>query len=107
LKQVYLNLILNALDAMTGGGTLGVTTGGQGGWISVTIADTGAGIPSEKLSQIGDPFFTTKPRGSGLGLFLTRRLVQSGGGRLEITSEVGKGTSCVVRWPERKGAVAT
>ena len=107
LKQVYLNLILNALDAMTGGGTLGVTTGGQGGWISVTIADTGAGIPSEKLSQIGDPFFTTKPRGSGLGLFLTRRLVQSGGGRLEITSEMGKGTSCVVRWPERKGAVAT
>src|SRR5262249_8173530 len=104
LKQVYLNLILNALEAMPEGGTLRVASGASAGHVEVTIADTGEGIAKEKLGQIGDPFFTTKARGSGLGLFVTRRLVQSAGGKLEIRSEEGRGTTCVVRWPQRKGS---
>ncbi|HTM57150.1 MAG TPA: ATP-binding protein [Candidatus Udaeobacter sp.] len=106
LKQVYLNLILNALEAMPDGGTLTVAAGEHAGKIEVALTDTGAGIPEETLRRIGSPFFTTKARGSGLGLFLTRRLVQSAGGELEIRSEVGRGTTCVVRWPRRKGGAA-
>ena len=103
LKQVYLNLILNALEAMPEGGTLTLGIAEHGGRIEVTLSDTGTGIPEDALKRLGSPFFTTKARGSGLGLFLTRRLVQSAGGELEIRSEVGRGTTCQVRWPRRKG----
>ena len=104
LKQVYLNLILNALEAMPEGGTLRVAASAdRGGWVEVTLADTGSGIPAADLGRVGDPFFTTKAKGSGLGLFLTRRLVQSAGGQLDIRSEAGRGTTCVIRWPRRKG----
>jgi signal transduction histidine kinase len=104
LKQVYLNLILNALEAMPEGGTLRALASERGGWIEVTLADSGSGIPAADLPRIGDPFFTTKAKGSGLGLFLTKRLVQSAGGQLEIRSEAGSGTTCVIRWPRRKGS---
>jgi signal transduction histidine kinase len=98
-----LNLILNALEAMPDGGTLTLGIAEHGGRIEVTLSDTGSGIPEDALKRLGSPFFTTKARGSGLGLFLTRRLVQSAGGELEIRSEVGRGTTCQVRWPRRKG----
>jgi signal transduction histidine kinase len=103
LKQVYLNLILNALEAMPDGGTLKIDSSERGSAIEISIADTGKGIPEADLARIGDPFFTTKTKGSGLGLFLTRRLVQSAGGQLEIRSEPGSGTTCVIRWPRQKG----
>ncbi|MGH7740943.1 MAG: two-component system sensor histidine kinase NtrB [Candidatus Eiseniibacteriota bacterium] len=103
LKQIYLNLMLNALEAMPEGGTLRVNAAEHGGWMEVTLADTGQGIAAADLARLGDPFFTTKARGSGLGLFLSRRLVQSAGGQLEIRSEPGSGTTCVIRWPRRKG----
>jgi signal transduction histidine kinase len=102
LKQVYLNLILNAMDAMPDGGRLTVALAERRGKIEVVVADTGPGIPAATLAQIGQPFATTKAKGSGLGLFLTRRLVRSAGGELEIRSEVGRGTTCVVRLPRRK-----
>jgi signal transduction histidine kinase len=70
----------------------------------MTIRDTGAGIPAAELPRIGDPFFTTKAKGSGLGFFIARRLVQSAGGQLEIRSEAGRGTTCVIRWPRKKGS---
>jgi signal transduction histidine kinase len=103
LKQVYLNLILNALEAMPDGGTLKIDSSERGSAIEISIADTGKGIPEADVTRIGDPFFTTKAKGSGLGLFLTRRLVQSAGGQLEIRSEPGSGTTCVIRWPRQKG----
>lgn len=103
LKQVYLNLILNAMEAMPEGGTLRIDAASQRGRLEVTIQDTGPGMPPETLAQLGDPFFTTKVQGTGLGLFLTRRLVQSAGGSLEIDSRTGSGTTCVVRLPLRKG----
>jgi signal transduction histidine kinase len=103
LKQVFLNLMLNALEALGEGGRLAVTVGEARGHIDVTFADDGPGIPAETLRQIGSPFMTTKARGSGLGLFLTLRLVQSAGGRLDIQSQVGRGTTCIVRLPRRRG----
>ncbi len=103
LKQVYLNLILNALEAMPDGGRIQVGAVERHGRIEVRVADDGPGIPAETLKKLGHPFVTTKAQGSGLGLFLTRRLVRSAGGALEIRSEVGRGTTCTVRFARRKG----
>ncbi len=103
LKQVYLNLVLNALDAMPDGGTLRVSDADRGD-CEVAIADTGPGMPPEVLKKLGNPFFTTRAQGTGLGIFLARRLVESAGGKLEIASEVGRGTKCVVRLPKRQTA---
>ena len=103
LKQVFLNLMLNALEALGDGGKLEVTVEPGPARVAVRFADDGAGIPAETLKQLGSPFVTTKASGSGLGLFLTRRLVQAAGGTLDIESAVGRGTTCTVHLPRRKG----
>ena len=101
LQQVFLNLFLNARDAMPKGGWLSVTTTVSGEAL-VEVADTGVGIPAEHLSRIYDPFFTTKSegRGTGLGLSVTYGIVQEHGGTLTCDSDLGQGTrfrlSC--RW---------
>lgn len=103
LKQVYLNLILNAVEAMEGGGRLTVGAHLRPGRVEVAFTDDGPGIPPEVLRKLGQPFTTTKARGSGLGLFLARRLVRSAGGDLHIESREGHGTACTVRLPRREG----
>jgi signal transduction histidine kinase len=105
LRQVYLNLLLNALEAMPQGGRLEVAVVESRGKVEVTIADSGTGIPAETLRDLGKPFLTTKAQGSGLGLFLTRRLLASAGGTLEIESRTERGTRCVVRLPRARPAV--
>ncbi len=92
MKQVLVNLIKNAMQAMTKGGTLTIETGEgtEGVWFSVT--DTGGGIPQEKISHIFEPFYTTKKKGSGLGLMIVQRIVRDHGGRIELESRVGHGT---------------
>jgi len=100
LKQVYLNLILNALEAMAEGGALVVSVDARDAY-EVRIQDNGPGIPPEVVEKLGQPFFTTRAQGTGLGLFLARRLIESAGGTLTVTSEVGRGTSCTVRLPKR------
>ena len=102
LKQVFLNLILNALEAMPEGGRLDLSRAERGGRFEFAVRDTGSGVAPEIAGRIGEAFVTTKARGSGLGLFLTRRLVQSSGGDLEISGEPGRGTTCVVRLPRRR-----
>ena len=102
LKQLYLNLILNALEAMPRGGRLAVSVAERAGRIEVGITDDGEGIPPATLKRLGNPFFTTKATGSGLGLFLARRLAESAGGELRIQSEVGRGTACTVRLPRKR-----
>jgi PAS domain S-box-containing protein len=94
LQQVFLNLFLNARDAMPKGGWLSISTAVDGGEAVVEVADTGVGIPSEHLARIYDPFFTTKSegRGTGLGLSVTYGLVQEHGGRLTCESDVAEGT---------------
>ena len=102
LKQVFLNLILNALEAMPEGGRLDLSRSERGGKFEFSVRDTGSGVAPDIAGRLGDAFFTTKARGTGLGLFLTRRLVQSSGGDLEIRGEPGRGTTCVVRIPRRR-----
>jgi len=94
LQQVFLNLFLNARDAMPNGGWLSVTTGLEGPDAIVEVADSGVGIPVEHIGRIYDPFFTTKPegRGTGLGLSVTYGIVQEHGGSLTCDSDAQQGT---------------
>ena len=104
IQQVLVNLIKNAIQAMTKQGTLTVQTGegSEGVWVS--IADTGGGIPQEQINRIFEPFFTTKEKGSGLGLMIVQRIVRAHGGRIELESQVGRGTTFRIWLPlhERK-----
>jgi signal transduction histidine kinase len=101
LKQVILNMIRNAEDAMLQGGELVIQTAQRGQRVELSIADTGCGIPTEHLEHIFDPFFTTKRRGRGvgLGLSVSYGIVTAAGGRIEVESEVGKGSTLRVSLP--------
>ena len=100
LNQVFLNLLVNAGQSIDGNGTITISTGvDDDAWISV--ADTGCGIAPENLNRIFDPFFTTKPvgQGTGLGLSVSHSIVRKHGGRIDVESEVGRGTCFTVRLP--------
>jgi PAS domain S-box-containing protein len=103
LKQVFMNIIVNAAEAMHGGGTLTITTGisGDKEEIWVDFSDTGEGIPQENLSRIFDPFFTTKGvgKGTGLGLSTSYGIIDGHGGRIDVKSQVGKGTTFRIELP--------
>jgi len=93
MQQVLVNLIKNALQAMTKGGTLTLQTGEGADDIWISIADTGGGIPQEQINRIFEPFYTTKEKGTGLGLMIVQRIVRAHGGRIELESKVGRGTT--------------
>jgi signal transduction histidine kinase len=105
LQQVFLNLFLNAKDAMNGGGTLRIATEANG-HVSVAISDTGSGIAPDHLQRIYDPFFTTKSapkegqrRGTGLGLAVTYGIIQEHAGKIHVESQVGEGTTFYLEFP--------
>jgi signal transduction histidine kinase len=104
LNQVFMNLLVNAAHAIKEKGTITIRTGKQDAEVWVEIADTGQGIPPENLQKIFDPFFTTKPigKGTGLGLSLAYGIVQKHHGRMEVKSEVGKGTQFRVWIPVKQ-----
>jgi len=93
IQQVLVNLIKNAMQAMTTDGTLTLSTGEGNNGVWVSVADTGGGIPQEQINRIFDPFYTTKKTGTGLGLMIVQRIVRAHGGRIEVESHVGRGTS--------------
>jgi PAS domain S-box-containing protein len=101
LQQVFLNLFLNAKDAMPTGGWLSVSTGVDGGRVVAEVADTGSGIPTEYLARIYDPFFTTKAigQGTGLGLSITYGIVHEHDGSIDCASAVGQGTRFTLSLP--------
>jgi signal transduction histidine kinase len=99
IKQVLLNLVLNALQAMPGGGTLTVRLGIAGGGVVTEIRDTGAGVPPEIRERLFEPFFTTRDGGTGLGLPIALRIVEGHSGDLRIESEPGAGTTATVWLP--------
>jgi signal transduction histidine kinase len=99
LRQIYLNLLLNAIEAMPEGGTVDVAVHDARGGIEVTFTDSGPGFPREVLREAGQPFVTTKAQGTGLGLFLVRRLLESGGGALSIDNVPTGGARCTARFP--------
>ena len=110
LQQVFLNLFLNARDAMPRGGWLSIATrlSESGDTATVEIGDTGSGIPPDQLSRIYDPFFTTKEigKGTGLGLSITYGIVQEHGGTITCDSIVGQGTRFTLTLPLAAAAQA-
>ncbi len=107
LQQVFLNLFINARDAMPGGGMLEVRTAAYNGSVEIEVTDTGAGIPAEQVHRIFDPFFTTKSsgRGTGLGLSISYGIIKEHAGKVDVRSTPGKGTSFRLEFPVARKAV--
>jgi signal transduction histidine kinase len=107
IRQAFIQIIRNAVQAMQGKGTLSISTQMVHGSVQVVIQDTGPGIPRPYLMKVFDPFFTTKQQGegSGLGLTIVRRIVTKYGGQIRIDSEEGRGTICVLTFPVREARV--
>ena len=99
LKQAFLNLVLNAVQAMSRGGTLTIESGIRDNAIEVRIIDTGTGISDEDRKRLFSPFFTTKKNGTGLGLAITYRIIENHKGRIDVKSEPGRGTTFTVKIP--------
>jgi signal transduction histidine kinase len=99
LKQVLLNLCRNAVEAMPEGGVLTLKAAREAGEVVIEITDTGVGIPASEVSQIFEPFYTTKATGTGLGLSVCRRIVEAHGGRITLDSRPGRGTTFRVHLP--------
>ncbi|HEX6903006.1 MAG TPA: ATP-binding protein [Thermoanaerobaculia bacterium] len=113
LKQVFLNLLLNALQAMSNGGRISVTVhpwaprSGQSprdvSWVEICVEDTGPGIPPDQLRRVFDPFFTTKREGTGLGLAICHGIIEQHEGEIHLESKVGEGTTVAIRLPLLEG----
>jgi signal transduction histidine kinase len=112
LKQAFLNIMLNALEAMPEGGDLAIATrpadaktagvlepSDRDEWLEVVFDDTGTGIPEPELARVFDPFFTTKKDGTGLGLAITYRIVENHRGTIRVVSQPGKGTTFAITLP--------
>lgn len=103
LKQVMINLLRNAIEAVNEQGHIEVSLMPRNDQIAIEIKDNGAGIPQEVLLKLGTPFYTTKPNGTGLGLSVCFNIIESHGGKLEVRSKVGEGTTFTVLLPLRAG----
>jgi PAS domain S-box-containing protein len=102
IEDVLINLFVNARDAMPGGGTIKVKTeiaSNPPGWLRIVVADQGAGVRSEQIPRLFDPFFSTKDKGLGVGLWLTRRIVAEHQGTIDVKSELGNGTQFLIVLP--------
>jgi len=111
LEQALTEIISNALDAMSDGGRLELAAQSQSGaggadGVLVEITDSGPGIAAEILPNLGEPFFTTRPEGTGLGLAIAKRYVEETGGRLDIVSRIGHGTTVRIWLPIASGEAA-
>jgi signal transduction histidine kinase len=109
LQQVLVNLVKNAMQAMTTGGILNLQTGETSDSVWISVTDTGGGIPQEQINRIFEPFYTTKKKGTGLGLMIVQRIVRAHNGRIELESNVGRGTTFRIWLPlhERKPRLLT
>ena len=111
LRQAFLNIILNGLQATSPGGSVTITGSCEGGgdegsgWIRLSFSDSGSGMSGETLERIFEPFFTGRAEGTGLGLAITRKIVEGHGGKIEVKSEPGKGTDFLVRLPVKRNQV--
>ncbi|RNA68486.1 PAS domain-containing sensor histidine kinase [Alteribacter keqinensis] len=99
IKQVFVNLIKNAIESMESGGVITVRLEKSGNQAVVKVIDQGCGIPKEKLARIGEPFYSTKDTGTGLGLMVTFKIIEEHGGTVTIDSRVGEGTTFTIAFP--------
>ncbi len=102
IKQSLINLMKNSMHAMSTGGELTIKTGEGGGGVWVSLTDTGGGIPQEQIKRIFEPYYTTKEKGTGLGLMIVQRIVRDHDGRLELVSHGGKGTTFRIWLPQEE-----
>ncbi|MBI2388283.1 MAG: HAMP domain-containing histidine kinase [Deltaproteobacteria bacterium] len=107
LRQVFINLFVNALDATPSGGTVRMTTRTRGGRVVIEVHDDGGGIAEADLPRLFDPFFTTKPGGTGLGLSIVRKILEQHGGAVIVRSKAGSGTTVEVELPAAADAPPT
>jgi signal transduction histidine kinase len=103
LRQALLNLVLNGMQAMPDGGSLRIRVRREQNWAVIQIADDGEGIAPELMPRIFELYFTTKAKGSGIGLAMTYRIVQMHGGAVEVVSEAGQGAVFTMRLPVVEG----
>jgi signal transduction histidine kinase len=101
LEEVFINLIVNACQAMPGGGEIVISAEEEKPWHSIIVRDTGPGLSSDQLRRIFEPFYTTKASGTGLGLYVVKQLVEKNGGRVQAHSEPGSGTSFFISLPSQ------
>jgi len=102
LGRVYRNLVINAIQATAPGGDVAISTEATPERVRVRVSDTGCGIPPDRLAAIFDDFVTTKRRGLGLGLAISKKIVEQLGGQISVSSEVGRGTTFVLEFPRAK-----
>ncbi|AIQ26859.1 histidine kinase [Paenibacillus sp. FSL P4-0081] len=100
LKQVFINVIKNAIEAMPDGGTITLEEQQQNNSVVIVVSDEGGGVPEDMLPKLGEPFFTNKESGTGLGLMVSQRIIQAHKGSLEIRSEYGRGAQVTIKLPE-------
>ena len=99
VEQVFFNILKNALEAMKDGGAVTLTLGSDDDWVSVSVRDTGVGMDAEQLAHLFEPYRTTKEKGTGLGLMISKRIVRDHGGTIDAESALGEGTTFIVRFP--------
>jgi signal transduction histidine kinase len=106
LRKVFMNIIGNSIDAVVDGGEIIIQTKSNREIVEINVRDTGVGISKEDIKRIFDPYFSKKKGGTGLGMSTAKRIVGGHGGKIRISSEVGKGTEVVIRFPAKKGSNA-
>lgn len=106
LRQAFLNIVINALQATPAGGSVTISISRGAGGYEIRCCDSGSGIDAAALGKIFDPFFTTKIDGTGLGLAVAKKIIESHGGQLTVASEAGMGTTVVVKLPDEQESVA-
>lgn len=100
LKQVFINLIKNSIEAMPSGGTINVKVMAKdASFLQIVLSDDGLGIPNDQIANVGKPFFTTKEKGTGLGLMVCFKIIEAHRGHMDIQSELGKGTTMIITLP--------
>jgi two-component system sporulation sensor kinase A len=103
LKQVFMNIVKNAIEAMPAGGLLVISIERDGKDVLVQIIDQGDGIPEDHLRRLGEPFFTTKEKGTGLGLMISHKIIEEHDGHIRYDSRTGEGTTVTIRLPRSSG----
>ncbi|OIJ12836.1 hypothetical protein BKP35_09700 [Anaerobacillus arseniciselenatis] len=107
IKQVFINMIKNAIDAMENPGNISLVVNEMSDNIQIEIIDEGSGIPEEVISKIGEPFYTTKEKGTGIGLMVCYQIIESHGGNIQVESKVGNGTKFTITFPTLTKKVTT